>query len=246
MPTPAKKTEPAFARKADTYDVHAHVQSDAARWLAEWLPEAAKDSHCLEMGAGTGLLTQHLINRFTHVESSDLSADMLRICQERVPKATCRVRDAWAFSKSQENWDFLVSSSLLQWAPCPDGALRHWSSLVKRSGHLILGFFVKPSLPEMMKVIGGKGPVTWRSPQEWGEIFANNDFHLVRMESETRSYHYESALHLWKSLHGTGATVSRSMSPSAMLRFFRDYESFFRQRDGVYASWTFCRVELQT
>lgn len=245
MLAPADKTAPAFSRKADTYDTHANVQSDAAHWVAEWLPQDAEDSRCLELGAGTGLFTRHLVKRFGHVECSDLSPQMLRICQERVPAATCRVRDAWETPKSQESWDFLASSSLLQWAPCPDRAMRHWSQLIKPGGRLILGFFANPSLPEMMEVIGGEGPVTWRSPEEWGQTFTSAGLEPVRMEAETRNYSYENAMHFWKSLHGTGATVSRRIAPSAMLRFFREYEALFKNGDGVYATWTFCRVELQ-
>ena len=30
-----------------------------------------------------------------------------------------------------------------------------------------------------------------------------------------------------------------------MMRFFRNYESKFSDKDGVYATWTFCRVELR-
>ena len=246
MPAPSKSTNPAFSLKATSYDRHAHVQADAAQWLAEWLPEQATDGRCLELGAGTGLFSQHLVERFAHVECSDLSPQMLQVCKERVPDAVCRVRDAWTPPKSRENWDYLASSSLLQWAPCPHTTMQQWSKLIREQGRLFLGFFASPSLPEMMKVLGeDDGPVVWRSPEQWGGVFMQAGYTPLRMEAETRYYSYESALHFWKSLHGTGATVSRQIKPSVMLRFFRDYESMFRDDDGVFATWTFCRVELE-
>lgn len=239
-----QQSGPTFGRKADSYDKHAHVQSDAAAWLTEWLPETSNMARCLEMGAGTGLLTQHLAGRFAHLESSDISSEMLEICQQRVPGAICRIRDAWQAPTSRERWDVLASSSLLQWAPCPLSVMQQWAQLVRPNGRLILGFFAAPSLPEMMEVIEGDGPVAWRSPKQWQEVFRKAGYTQVRMEAESRSYSYPSALDFWKSLHGTGATVSRRIKPSAMLRFLRNYEASFKNDAGVYATWTFCRVEL--
>ena len=245
MVIPIQKMAPNFDQRANRYEQHAQVQSEAADWLAQWLPEHASASRCLELGAGTGLFTRHLVGRFDHLESTDISANMLRICRARFPEVNFRIRDAWKPSKQPEDWDFLVSSSLLQWAPCPDTVMRQWASFVQPKGRLILGFFVHPSLPEMMEIMDEKGPVTWHSSDMWSRIFSGNGFHLIRIETKNRRYHYETALHFWQSLHGTGATISRKMSPGALRRLLRNYDARFRQGDGVYASWTFCRVELE-
>lgn len=241
--TPAKQA--AFHRKALSYDAHAFVQRDAAEWLAQWLPEEPHPGNCLELGAGTGLFTSHLQGRFTQIEISDASSEMLEVCNSRVPGLRQRARDAWLPQADPQSWDCVVSSSLLQWAPEPSVCLGHWKQLLRPNGRVLAGFFTAPSLPEMTQLLDGGSPVQWRSPDEWHAFFQAAGLRVERIEIDTRRYTYESPLHFWKSLHGTGATVSQRLTPSQMLRLLKDYESRYTTPDGgVYATWTFCRVEL--
>lgn len=236
----------AFGKKADSYDAHANVQRDAAAWLAEWLPKDCGAESCLEFGSGTGLFTRHLIDHFVQVEATDVEGRMVAKCRQALPKVRHRVRDAWAEQADRGCWDFVASSSLLQWAGDPVNTLRRWSDLLCPQRRMLLGFFIDPSLPEMNQVIGSEhSPVHWRSHQQWCDIFKAAELELLRTECRTERYEYESALHFWKSLHGTGAAVSQHMRPSQMLKFFREYDTAFACDKGVYATWTFCRAELR-
>ena len=244
MITASPSRRAAFGRKSESYEAHAFVQKDAAQWLAEWLPNDAKALRCLEFGAGTGLLTEHLSKCFGHVEATDIESKMLAKCLERVPGVPHHVRDAWSPQTDDSQWDYVASSSLMQWATKPAETLAHWSQILKADSRMLLGFFIDPSLPEMTQIIRGEGPVTWRSEAEWAMIFEKSGLNITRMESVTHRYYYDSPLHFWKSLHGTGATVSQRLKPSQMLSFFRDYEAKYKTKKGVYATWTFCRAEL--
>ncbi|MGK0176602.1 MAG: malonyl-CoA O-methyltransferase [Lentimonas sp.] len=232
-----------FGKKAGNYEAHAFVQSDAAAWLAEWILPL-KYTRCLELGAGTGLLTRHLEGKFEHLECSDIEPAMVALCQSKFPAVTHRVRDAWQKQPDTGKWDLVTASSVLQWANDPKAVMQNWRELLRPDGKIIAGFFVKPSLPEMHEVTGGKSPLIWRDVPTWKAIFESTGLQVERIEDKTTRYYYKSALDFWKSIHGTGAAVSRKISPSQMMRFFRDYESKFCDKDGVYATWTFCRVEL--
>ena len=235
-----------FGEKASSYEAHAFVQSHAAEWLAQWMPTETGDTRCLEFGAGTGLLTRHLVDQFEHLECSDIEPAMVEICGQKYPTATHCVRDAWAAHTADVGqWDLIAASSVLQWAKEPECVMANWRQLLKPDGRIIAGFFIQPSLPEMFEVTGGKGPLVWRDAQSWEGVFKAAGLEVVRMESDTRRYHYPSALDFWKSIHSTGTAVSRKISPSQMMRFFRDYELQFTDAKGVYATWTFCRVELK-
>jgi malonyl-CoA O-methyltransferase len=234
-----------FGKKASSYEQHAFVQTHAAEWLAQWMPTDTEDTRCLEFGAGTGLLTRHLVDQFEHLECSDIEPEMVEICKANHPAATHSVRDAWAAHPDTEQWDLIAASSVLQWAKEPHLAMKNWRQLLKRDGRIIAGFFIQPSLPEMFEVTGGESPLIWRDAEAWQAVFESADLEVVRMGSDTRRYHYPSALDFWKSIHSTGTAVSRKISPSQMMRFFRDYELQFRDAKGVYATWTFCRVELK-
>lgn len=239
------KESPAFARKAGSYDLHASVQADAARWLAEWLPQNTSHESCLELGAGTGLFSQYLANRFKQLECTDISPEMLEHCRERLPEANYRVLDAWeAPSWSDPRWDRITSCSLLQWAPSPTAVLQNWSERLNANGRMSLGFFVAPSLPELDQVLNGASPVKWRSTEEWQDAMLATGLELEQMETMTQRYHYPSALEFWKSLHGTGCNVSRRLTIGTLRRLLREYEAAFKSDAGVYATWTFCRAEL--
>lgn len=234
-----------FGKKASSYEAHAFVQKHAAEWLAQWIPAAQDEIHCLELGTGTGLLTRHLAGKFKHLECTDSEPAMVTLCKDKFPSATHRVRDAWAAQPDIGQWDLVTASSLLQWAREPHRVMQHWHQLLKPNGRIVAGFFIQPSLPEMFEVTGKVSPLIWRNASVWQSIFTSAGLEVVRMESDTRRYHYTSALNFWKSIHGTGAAVSRRIMPSQMMRFFRDYELQFRDAKGVYATWTFCRVELK-
>ena len=232
-----------FGKKAKDYEAHAFVQADAAEWLAEWI-RPLECKNCLELGAGTGLLTRYLENRFEHLECSDIEPAMVEICRSKFPEATHSVRDAWAKQPDTGKWDLVAASSVLQWANDPKAVMQNWRELLSPNGRILAGLFVKPSLPEMSEVTGGKSPLIWRDIPAWKSIFEAAGLQIVRIESKTKRYSYKSGLDFWKSIHGTGASVSRKISPSQMIRFFRNYDSKFRDETGVYATWTFCRVEL--
>ena len=232
-----------FGKKARSYEANALVQSDAAAWLAEWILRT-DCKNCLEFGAGTGLLTRHLEDRFEHLECSDIEPSMVELCREKFPAANHSIRDAWEKQPDTGKWDLVATSSLLQWAQDPQAVMQNWRELLKPKGKIISGLFIKPSLPEMSEVTGGKTPLIWRDISAWKAIFESAALRIEHIEKKTARYHYKSALDLWKSIHETGATISRKISPSQMMRFFHDYESQFCDEQGIYATWTFCRVEL--
>ena len=233
-----------FGNKASSYEAHAFVQSDAAAWLAEWILPLSDCKSCLELGAGTGLLTRYLEGRFEYLECSDIEPSMIEKCQYKFPTATHSIRNAWKKQTDTGKWDLITASSLLQWASDPEAVMRNWRYLLKPNGRILTSLFIKPSLPEMSDVTGGKSPLVWRDSNTWKTIFESAGLRIERIEDKTMRYHYKSALHLWKSIHGTGTAVSRKIPPSQMMRFFRDYESKFSDKEGIYATWTFCRVEL--
>lgn len=239
----SENSRASFGSKASSYDAHAFVQSDAAAWLAEWI-EPIKLDNCLEFGAGTGLLTRFLAGKYECLECSDIEPSMVQLCQSKSPSATCSIRNAWEKQPDPGQWDLVTASSLLQWAVDPVAVMQNWRQLLKPEGKIIAGFFVEPSLPEMSEITGGTSPISWRSPSVWNGIFKKAGLKIVRMEDKTVRYNYKSALDFWKSLHGAGTAVSRKILPSQMMRFFRDYESKFRDQGGTYATWTFCRAEL--
>ena len=191
-------------------------------------------------------MTQYLPDRFDAVEATDQAAEMVAQCQARVPEVTHAVRDAWEAPTCAESWDYVVSSSLLQWSEQPEEIVRQWCDLVASRGRLLLGFFVEPSLPELRDVLCGVSPLRWRSPKCWERIFIDcPGVELIRSEVSTRCYMYPDALAFMRSLHQTGVTVSQGRGVGDMRRVLCEYDSRYSEVGGVRATWSFYRVELR-
>lgn len=237
-------TPSGFARKSHSYDGHAHAQADAAKWLSEWLP-ATNHLSCLEFGAGTGLFSQYLDGRFAPLCCTDMSAEMLERCQQRLPNISTQVSNAWkAPQQTAPTWQLIVSSSLLQWAPDPVEVLRNWKCQLSPGGRILIGLFIDPSLKEMRAVYPQAAPFEWRSFDHWQQSARDAGLHILRSESREQVYHYPSALAFWRSLHDTGTTVSRKTPVGSLRKILRNYEATYRTPKGVPASWTTGRMEL--
>lgn len=241
----SSSTPLAFDRKADCYDVHAHVQRDTAAWVAEWLPPTGALGSCLEFGAGTGNFTRHLVERFAVVEASDHAPGMVTQGRLAFPMARWSERDAWQPEDAAETWDFVASCSVLQWAQDPTDVLTRWRHILRPGGRQLSGIYIAPSLPEFGALMPERRPFPWRTAEVWRESFMAAGFGALRVETHTREYVYPNARALMRQLHGTGATVVGDPLPIGRLtRLLRDYDrEYKRPRGGVPATWIFCRIE---
>lgn len=244
--TPPPPAMHAFDRKASSYHENAHVQQDSAHWLAEWLPPVGNiTERCLEFGAGTGNLTCHLLDRFELVEATDISPQMVEQGRLRLTAARWCVRDAWAApSPAVATWDYIVSSSMLQWAPEPTAALTQWAHQLKGGGKMLCGIYISPSLAELGALLPTTHQFPWRTEAEWLQVFAAVGLRITRAESITRRYPYLNSRALMRRLHDTGVAISSSPLPASVIkRLLRDYDRQYACSTGVVATWSTLRIE---
>lgn len=110
----------AFDKAALTYDYYAHVQKRIANKLATDLKELGNNpDSILEIGCGTGFLTQGLISHFkdTSYYATDFAPLMVRSCQEKfknVPTLKAFVMDG-ENPTLESDADWICSSMALQW-----------------------------------------------------------------------------------------------------------------------------------
>ncbi len=229
-----------FNAAAARYRQHARVQQAMATWLAEWLP-AQRQGRALEIGAGSGLFTERLVPWNGLLLATDLSPAMCAAGRSAVPAATWTIMSADALEGSGWNWMF--SSSMVQWIARPEKVLARWRERLAPGGGILAGLYVADTLPEMRIATGREGPVHWRSVDDWRAVLACAGLQLVRDAVERRVFHYSSALELWRSLHAVGAAPGRRVPAGQLRRWLRDYDARFRSEAGVRATWTFYRFE---
>ncbi len=228
-----------FGRAASGYEAHAPVQTAMAEWLAEWLP-ADRSVRALEIGAGTGLFTRRAMPWAGTYVASDASSGMVASGRARVPGVEWRESPAERVGRAE--WDWIISSSMLQWAEDPRTLLRGWSEGLAPGGRILAGFYVAETLPELRELFAdGREPLRWRTPRVWREWFERAGLRLCRDETERRRFVYPSARALLRTLHATGAAPHRLVTPARLLRWLRA-----RGEGPFRATWTFYRVEVDS
>ena len=230
-----------FDRAARSYERHAAVQTAMAAWLAEWLPPDT--GRAIEIGAGTGLFTRHLVGHARSVVATDAAPAMVAAGRAAVPGAEWRTMRAEAPLPGP--WDGIYSSSMLQWATSPAEMLRGWREVLAPGGRVLTGLFAADSLPEL-RALGVEPPLVWRTPAEWREAVARAGLWLCREETDTRVFRHASALELFRMLHGLGSAPARRLTAGGLRRLLREYETRFGCEGGVGSTWTFYRFEAES
>ncbi|MEC0183743.1 malonyl-ACP O-methyltransferase BioC [Paenibacillus peoriae] len=182
---------------AGLYDTHAHVQRTMADMLAEFLMQQANadDSSkhgILEIGCGTGNLTEILVNRWLHssITALDIAPAMLLAAEQRVlstanPAIPVGSNDRpssdihflladvemWAANAPASSFDLIVSSACFQWLSQPQQTLNYLYRLLRPGGILAFATFGPRTFHELHtafeEVYRAKGMV----PQRHGLSF---------------------------------------------------------------------------
>ncbi|WP_419796630.1 MAG: methyltransferase domain-containing protein [Terasakiella sp.] len=130
-----------FGKASNTYEKDAPVQKWTAGFLAELIQglHLEQPADCLEIGCGTGFLTQEMMTLFPQANwlITDLSADMLDSCRARIGDGVSyQVMDG-EHPALEKKFDLIVSSLAFQWFLDLENALKRLSGLLKPDGRLI-------------------------------------------------------------------------------------------------------------
>lgn len=129
-----------FSNAAQDYDHHARVQKHAAQYLCHWveqlLPPGFNPRACVDVGSGTGFLTEHLLSRFPHsaVHAVDLAPGMLAELKKKHDNRMLHTHLLNGEELAVEhlwipNQSLLLSGMCAQWFGNIEEALRRWLSV---------------------------------------------------------------------------------------------------------------------
>lgn len=170
--TPHKrKIMQAFDARTQEYECHADIQKDIAKLLSKSLPNKA-DS-VLEIGCGTGFLTQYLIDKYPQAQFdiTDISPNMVAHTEGKfssIPHARFMVMDGEAVMPDK-TYDLIVSSMAFQWFENPNESLRALVHRLNDGGQLIFSTLHPTSFPEWRGISQEMNiPVGLLEPKEMG------------------------------------------------------------------------------
>ena len=194
-----------FAAHVGEYERSARLQAQSAEKLAGHLPEL-DDAKILEIGCGTGFLTQHLLERYPDADFliTDLAPEMVAECRMKIEAAnerSCRfaVMDGEA-PESKAGFDLIALSMTLQWFTDPLEGLQRLKGLLKPGGHLLFATIGPASFTEWSNALDSCGLRHGLIPMPQLPAV---------VEQETRIVDYGSGIAFLKALRAIGATTPR-------------------------------------
>ena len=119
------RVQQSFSKACHTYDEHADIQRQAAKQLMEQLPE--NPSSILDVGCGTGILTQLLISTYPEALTTalDMSSNMIQMSKTKTdPHPVTYVKSTIESFKSNIAFDLVVSNATFHWVSDLDTLLR--------------------------------------------------------------------------------------------------------------------------
>lgn len=110
------------------------------------------DERILDLGCGSGELTQRIAESGAQVIGVDSSATMLDKARAQFPTLTLYQRDATNFS-FDEPFDAIFSNAVLHWVPDYEAAIRQMANALKSGGRLIIEFGGKHNVVTIVNAV---------------------------------------------------------------------------------------------
>jgi malonyl-CoA O-methyltransferase len=228
----------AFNKASSDYDAHAFLQKEiAVRLDAKLNVISGKSEVILDLGAGTGLLSQHLSNRFS--DSQLICIDFAHLALKNNPSNNKICADAYHLPLADNSIDMIASSLMMQWCPDLNTLFSECFRVLKNDGVILFSTFGPDTLKELKKswaVVDDTTHVnTFTDMHDIGDQMLQNGFQSPVMEMETLTLTYQTVTDLLRDLKSIGAQTvdSRSKSLTGKDKFqlmIKMYESY--RKDG--------------
>ena len=231
-----------FSLKHKSYTKAAKIQDKVSAWAAGWLPKIPQlPGVPVELGAGTGLFTHHLANKFPDLLATDLSQNMLEEGRRNCPKAKWEVLNAWELPENR-NYGSLFSSSLMQWCENPSETFQQWFRCLAPGGWMLHSFFVEGTLQELKELEPECIAVNFRPAEEWKTCLESAGFRHVVIETREDFQSYPNALGFFRNLHDIGATSPGKIPPARLRQIIESYDRAYGRNGRVPATWVTARI----
>ncbi|MCL6605316.1 MAG: malonyl-ACP O-methyltransferase BioC [Paenibacillus sp.] len=235
-----------FNRSANSYDAHAHVQRMMSDRLAKpfigWKNKSnIAELNILEIGCGTGTLTEILVNEWpsSSITALDIAPAMIKLAEQRVLSADVnfngirkitsdRLRfiladvEMWAPEAPTASFDIIVSNACFQWLSNPRQTLGHLQRMLRPGGMLKFTTFGPDTFCEMHKAFNeayrasGMDPqrhgLSFLSTNEWNKLLKESGFSSIYYERSIQMENYASARDFLHSVKAMGASTSEAVT----------------------------------
>ena len=228
----------AFSRAAKSYDRHALIQNFVAQRLAKKIFNQRDSSlgDVLEIGCGTGILSQYLATKADFYILTDLSLTLLQKAEEKVKNAHVIPLivdgDHPCFTAS---FDLIVSNLALHWFQDPKAALSRLTACLKPGGRLYITTLGNNSFHEWRtasSLVGASSGaldfITFGQLKNWLPLSG-----IRHVEEEWVTVKPANALEFLRSLKAMGGGIPHPGHSPLPYRFFKEVMDIYNQNPQV-------------
>lgn len=248
-----------FSANAGNYDLYAHVQKKMASRLAEFaaLADRANTAAILDVGSGTGYLTELLVSLFptARIKAVDIAPGMIEAAKRKFAGRNIRFRCADVEEMSiTEDYDLIASNASLQWwNETPRTLERLYSALADR-GTMCFSTFGPLTFSELhqsynkaMRNLGLEG--RGRPGQSFYSLGELQDICTrflsrhggMKCREELEYMHFDSVKDFFTSVRKIGANNSDKdyihKNPSLIKELINVYETDFREGNRIKVTY---------
>ncbi len=227
-----------FLSSIKTYDNHAIIQKEMAENLLNYIIEYSgnKFNHILEIGSGTGLLTQEIVDKidFKKLITNDLASDYKGIIRSIVSNLNVDYQyieaDAETTLEFPENNDLLISNATFQWFNNLNKFLLQSKKLLNTNGIIAFTSFGNDNFKEIKSI--------YNSGLEYmplDKILENTEKYYQTIYTHTykKQLFFNDPFEVLKHIKNTGVNGLIKNNKIKLKDFFKIYTQNFTEKHGV-------------
>ncbi|MBE7709001.1 MAG: malonyl-ACP O-methyltransferase BioC [Cyanobacteria bacterium SIG32] len=213
-----------FEKSMDKYDENAIVQMDSAEKLTFALTQFTnKFENVLELGCGTGILTQKLALglSFSYYYANDLVEKSKNYVSNIIPENTFLHGNAIKI-KTTKKMDLIISNAMFQWFSNLEDIINHCKSLLNKDGILAFSTFGVENFSELKDLSGLS--LNYLTKEQIENIL-KKDFDILHIEEYTYTLEFNNPLELLAHMKNTGVNslTSKTWTVKEVKNFCEKY-----------------------
>ncbi len=236
MDFPKQEITRRFSESVQEYDQFARIQKETAERLAKALSPwqfSIPEGPILEVGAGTGLLTQHIAKMYSNREVivTDISEEMLKLNRKKMSDYShlqYENLDVEFTEWKEETYALITSNFLLHWLKHPAETVAKMLPSLKPGGLLLMSFPGDDTFPQWRKNCLDLGlPYTGNPLPDLEEIVIKLSMGPVKVDyyEDQTNLEYSSVYDFYRELKksASGTSLSGKKLGIKQLRLLDNY-----------------------
>lgn len=212
-----------FSKSLEKYNENAKIQKRMAENLVKLINKTSVDK-ILEIGCGTGFLTQQISDNFEFKDFTTI--DIINDCEKFIKKINKNISfkniDVEAFLKDNttEKYDLIVSNAVLQWIDNFEATILALQKRLNTGGELIFTTFGKENFKEIYQVT--ETTLKYYSINELKEMFKPDE-----ITQEIHIIAFEKAIDVLKHIQLTGVNgiINKTWTKKDLIKFENSYKN---------------------